>query len=195
MEKNDILFEQLNDLATETIENGMCHFFHTQMNWKEDVLDELLEQNEDMLLEYHHIMCHQLVKEISENNLVEYFGIEGTPEFCKEQELCACERLLEEHGFQHDRYEEDGVCVGIEFEDWTPGGVDMIYLIDGRHKDMTEKAWWRSEIYEIYDNFDVDEEIDTHRQDEKYRNNFTIRQSLEDFERFEEKLKKLYDAA
>lgn len=195
MGKNDILFSQLNDLDTETIEDGMCHFFHTQMNWKCDVLDELLEQNEAMLLEYHHIMCQQLVKEVSEKDLVEYFDIEGTPEFRKEQELCACERLLEEHGFKYDRYNEQGVCVGIEFSKHTQLGVEMGFLIDGRDKDMTEDGWWRSEIYEIYDNFDVDEQIDSYRQDDQFRKDFTIRQSLEDFEDFEKKLKALYDAA
>lgn len=193
MEKNDILFEQLNDLDTETLEDGMCHFFHAQKNWKSDVLDELLEQNEEMVLEYHHIMCHKLAKEIRENQLVEYFEIDGTPEFRKEQELCACELLLESQGFKHTRYKENGVCVGIEFEDWTPGGVDMIHLIDGRNKDMTEEGWWRSEIYDIYENFDVDSEIDMHRQDERYRKEFSCRQSVEDFEAWQRRLEQLND--
>lgn len=45
----------------------------------------------------------------------------------------------------------------------------MIHLIDGRDRDMDDPDWWKDELESIYEAFDVDDEIDIHRQDEKYR--------------------------
>lgn len=39
--------------------------------------------------------------------------------------------------------------------------------------------------------FDVDEEIEQHRQAEDYKNAFTIRESLEDFTKFHNRLKEV----
>lgn len=69
-------------------------------------------------------------------------------------------------------YEQDGnICA--EVENWTEGGVDMIIMLN---------PFSIEEMQNFYDNFDVDEEICVHREDERYRNNFTIRQSVNDFE-------------
>ena len=38
------------------------------------------------------------------------------------------------------------------------------------------------QFIEYIDNFDIDEEIDIYREDKRYREAFTIRQSLQDFE-------------
>ena len=70
--------------------------------------------------------------------------------------------------------------VGAEIEDWTEGGVDMIMWI---HPFTAE------EFKRIAESFDIDEAIDIHRQDPAYRNSFTCRQSVIDFEKWEWRLK------
>ncbi len=85
----------------------------------------------------------------------------------------------EELKFGVHLHEQDGV-MGAELEDWTAGGVDMIMWI---HPFTPEQ------FVEIAESFDVDEEIDVHRQAEDYRNAFTHRRSVEDFEQWEERLK------
>ena len=99
--------------------------------------------------------------------------------------------IIEAQGFAVMLYEEDGVVCGAEIEDWTAGGVDMIHFIDLRGKDINNPDDWRDEISAIIANFDVDEEIDLHREDERYRKAFTISASVHDFEAWEERLREL----
>lgn len=113
----------------------------------------------------------------------------------KEVILHQCEAFLDENNICHSRYEENGECVGIEMEQWTDGGVDMIHLIDGRNRDMNDPDWWKDELVAIYEAFDVDEEIDINRQDEKYRSAFTYRQSVEDFEDYDKWLEGIAEHA
>ena len=113
----------------------------------------------------------------------------------KEVILHQCEAFLDENNICHSRYEENGECVGIEMEQWTDGGVDMIHLIDGRNRDMNDPDWWKDELVAIYEAFDVDEEIDINRQDEKYRSAFTYRQSVEDFDDYDKWLKGIAEQA
>ena len=63
----------------------------------------------------------------------------------------------------------------IELEAWTDGGVDMIIDID-KNKDIID------ELETYIDNFDIDEEIELYREDKRYKDAFTIRESLNDFE-------------
>lgn len=99
--------------------------------------------------------------------------------------------IIEAQGFAVMLYEEDGVVCGAEIEDWTAGGVDMIHFIDLRGKDINNPDDWRDEISAIAANFDVDEEIDLHRESERYRKAFTISASVHDFEAWEERLREL----
>lgn len=64
-----------------------------------------------------------------------------------------------------------------ELEQWTSGGVDMLIYIDGTSEESVT-----TQFINYIDNFDIDEEIDLYRQDKRYRDVFTIRQSLSDFE-------------
>lgn len=64
-----------------------------------------------------------------------------------------------------------------DIEQWTNGGVDMIIYIDKNSNETLIE-----QLEEYIDNFDIDEEIDLYRENEDYKNNFTIRASLEDFE-------------
>ena len=65
----------------------------------------------------------------------------------------------------------------IELESWTDGGVDMFITIDkNSYNTLLEQ------LKEFVENFDIDEEIEIYRQDTDYRRNFTIRESITDFE-------------
>jgi len=77
--------------------------------------------------------------------------------------------------------EEDNVeCA--EVEKWTDGGVDMIFWL---------KPFTADEFKKRVNDFDIDEEIDTHRQDKLYKSNFTISESLKDFTDFHNHLKEV----
>lgn len=65
----------------------------------------------------------------------------------------------------------------IELESWTDGGVDMFITIDkNSYNTLLEQ------LKEFVENFDIDEEIEIYREDTDYRRNFTIRESINDFE-------------
>ena len=72
----------------------------------------------------------------------------------------------------------------IELETWTNGGVDMLIYLD-----MTSNETITQQFRNYVDNFDIDEEIDLHREGKDYRNAFTITESVEDFEDYVEWLK------
>ena len=83
----------------------------------------------------------------------------------KEREL-----LLELFNINESAYE-------LELESWTDGGVDMFISIDkNSDNNLLEQ------LERFVENFDIDEEIDIHREDENYKRNFTIRESINDFE-------------
>ena len=65
----------------------------------------------------------------------------------------------------------------LELESYTDGGVDMFIPIE---KDNSNNLLEQLRLF--VKNFDIDEEIDIHRQDTDYRRNFTIRESINDFE-------------
>ena len=74
-----------------------------------------------------------------------------------------------------------------ELEMWTNGGVDMFILIY-----KSEENGTLFEQFSDYINcFDIDEEIEIHRQDKRYRENFTIRESVNDFEEWVETIKNI----
>lgn len=87
--------------------------------------------------------------------------------------------FFEEKDFNVHLTEQDGnQCA--EVETWTNGGVNMI-------------LWLNPFIVEEFErrvnNFDVDEEIDLHRQSQDYKNAFSIKESVKDFEDFHSRLK------
>ena len=87
--------------------------------------------------------------------------------------------ILEEEDFSV----EEGIDGDILIETYTDGGVDMV-------KYLSPDAFVK-EFKEYRDYFNVDEEIEVHRDDERYKNDFTIRESLEDFEEYQEKLDRI----
>lgn len=78
--------------------------------------------------------------------------------------------LLELFNINESAYE-------LELESWTDGGVDMFISIDkNSDNNLLEQ------LERFVENFDIDEEIDIHREDENYKRKFTIRESINDFE-------------
>ncbi len=90
-------------------------------------------------------------------------------------------KFFEEKDFNVNLVIQDGVQ-SAELETWTEGGVNMI---------MWLSPFTIEEFEESVDNFDVDEEIELHRQRQDYKEAFTIRQSLEDFEGYLNRLSAL----
>ena len=87
-------------------------------------------------------------------------------------------KILEEH-FKIYENDED-----YELEAWTDGGVDMFICL------QKTSNFTLIELLEFYiEDFDIDEEIDLHRQDNNYRNNFKITESVKDFENWLEFVK------
>ena len=65
----------------------------------------------------------------------------------------------------------------IELETWTSGGVDMFIVLD-----KTAQENFVEQLENYCENFDIDGEIDLMRENKEYRNRFTIRESVEDYE-------------
>ena len=91
--------------------------------------------------------------------------------------------IAENNDFVMHEYEEDDTLCGYELESWTNGGVNMIHFIDCRGIGVTPENIL-SELKELLENFDIDDKIDCHRQYKSYRDAFTIRQSVLDFEAY-----------
>lgn len=102
-------------------------------------------------------------------------------------------KTLESFNYGVCTISENGMINGMEIENWTNEGVNMIHLIQF-YEDFTdiydvEKI--TKQIEEIADNFSVDDEIDLHRESCDYRQTFSIRDSLEDFEEYKKNLKRM----
>lgn len=73
---------------------------------------------------------------------------------------------------------------GMEMETWTDGGVNMLVWLENEDNLLED-------FKEFVENFDVDYEIELHREGESYRNAFSLRESLNDFEDYVKWLKKI----
>lgn len=74
----------------------------------------------------------------------------------------------------------------VELETWTDGGVNMHVVLD-----VNSKESYYNQFKKYINEFDIDEEIETHRQDSRYKNDFTLRESIEDFEAYQNTLKSI----
>lgn len=87
--------------------------------------------------------------------------------------------IFEENDFMVQPVKE-GRVLCAEIETWTTGGVNMIHYL---------RPFTVEEFERIVNDFDVDDEIDGHRQDSRYRDAFRITESVKDFEEYHSRLK------
>ena len=95
--------------------------------------------------------------------------------------IAKLQAFFEDNGFNVHLFKQDKKQ-NAEVEKWTGGGVDMI---------MCLQPFTAEEFIQYVKDFDVDEEIEMHRQDKMYRNNFTISESVTDFTNFHNHLKEV----
>ena len=113
----------------------------------------------------------------------------------KKQEIILenIEKTFEAFNYNVNFIYGNGMISGMEIETWTDGGVDMIhtfYFCDD-FQDIYDIENVKKQLQEIFNDFSIDDEIDLYRQDKNYKNNFTIRQSLEDFTEYQKRLEDL----
>ncbi|WP_301196548.1 hypothetical protein [Duncaniella muris] len=98
------------------------------------------------------------------------------------------QQQLLDHLEENDRivhlFEQDGMTCA-EVENWTDRGVDMV---------ITLMPFSIESMEEFYEGFDIDEEIDLLRQDDRYRKAFRISDSLRDFEKWKIELGDVIDS-
>lgn len=101
--------------------------------------------------------------------------------------------IIEAKGISIDNYEENGKLCGYELDTYTAGGVNQIIFLDFRNEGQgAENANDFIEEFNSYvRNIDIDEEIELNRQDQNYKDNFTLRQSLDDFEKWKAELEEI----
>lgn len=92
-------------------------------------------------------------------------------------------KIFEELGFNVFLTHQDNIKCA-EIESWTNRGVNMIIFLN---------PFTVEEFIDYVNDFDVDEEIDLHRQNEQYKKDFTIRESVTDFEQYFNNLKSIRD--
>ena len=88
------------------------------------------------------------------------------------------QNFFEEKNFSVNLFEQDNQQCA-EIETWTSGGVDMIINL---------MPFTPDNFFKYVNDFDIDEEIDLNRQDKRYREVFTITNSVEDFNEFKKRL-------
>lgn len=88
-------------------------------------------------------------------------------------------KFFNDQDFSVNLFKEDGKqCAEIETS--TANGVSMLHLLSPLSLASFE---------EVVKDFNVDEEIDLHRIDPLFRSYFPLRQALEDFENYRQRLK------
>jgi len=99
----------------------------------------------------------------------------------KELTVTELKNFLESENFSVSELEPDGYTY-LECETWTNRGVNMLIYLEPPTVE---------ELVRYVNDFDIDEQIDLHREGERYRQDFTIAQSLKDFTNYKTRLKNL----
>lgn len=89
--------------------------------------------------------------------------------------------IFEKHEFSVELFKSNGNPYA-EIMTWTAGGVNMIHNFTPVTVEAFEK---------IVDEFNVDDEIDIHRQMKGYKEAFRITDSVKDFEEYHTRLKEV----
>lgn len=107
--------------------------------------------------------------------------------------LNAIFEVLENKGISIYNYEEENVLCGYELNTYSDGGVNNIIFLDFRDKGNPNDAEDFINEFESYINdFDIDDEVMMLMQgDKSYRDNFTLKQAVKDFENWKKEMKKI----
>ena len=104
-------------------------------------------------------------------------------------------QILEKNSIQIHEHKEGNRLKGYELEMWTNGGVNQCLFIDFRDNGKNPKN--NTDFLDLLENsiksINIDEEIELHRQGNDYKQNFTIRESLEDFEEWKNNLEEILE--
>lgn len=102
--------------------------------------------------------------------------------------------IIEENEISIDNYTEKNKLCGYELNTYTQQGVNQIIFLDFRNSGNPKKAIDFIEKFQSrIDEIDIDEEIELNRQDQRFKDNFTLRQSLNDFEEWKKKLEEIVE--
>ena len=91
---------------------------------------------------------------------------------------------IEEADIQIHEYKEGKKLCGYELNTYTKGGLNQIIFVDLRDKSKKPKkaADFKELFLKRVESIDVDEEVETMRQDKAYKAAFTMREALDDVE-------------
>lgn len=188
-------------------ENGE-YIYTSDSNYIKNMTDEdieivcnngiyILKPNQIMVTDYNECINNKqqsFGEEIDKNIGIEQLEIGEYKETNKQKKILdLIIKTFEKLGYNVSVSGYDGIKNYIEIESWTNGGVDMIQTLDFRDNfyDLYDINKVKKEIDEVVERFDIDEEIDLYRENKEYKRDFTIKESLKDFEDYEEKLQDL----
>lgn len=92
-----------------------------------------------------------------------------------------------------DDYKEDDKLCGYELNTYTRRGVNQILFLDFRETQLNPEnpGDFIKILSDRIDDIEIDEEIELHREIPDYKRAFSVRESLEDFEKWKENLQLL----
>ena len=99
--------------------------------------------------------------------------------------------IIEENDITVHNYVENGMLCGFELNAYTDAGVNEILFLDFRNPEQDPKnpKHFIAEFESYINHYSVDDRIENNRQDPKYKQDFTLNESLDDFTKFDNKLK------
>ena len=99
----------------------------------------------------------------------------------------------------HVIFTDDGTEDMLELEGTTPKGIEMGLYLDFREHSPNRNIYSVADIYKELkrqvDSYDTDEEVDLHRANALFREKFSCRESVEEFESWQKTLEQLLERA
>lgn len=101
--------------------------------------------------------------------------------------------IIENEEINVYKYEEEGILCGYELNTYTPAGVNEIIFLDFRDEDKNpiDTNDFIKEFEDYMRDYPIDKRIANNRYDANYVADFTLKQSLKDFEKWEKRILKL----
>ena len=100
--------------------------------------------------------------------------------------------IIESNEIKIEKYTEENKLCGYELNTYTKEGVNQLIFLDFRNNGNPKKV---SDFIENFSkriqDIDIDTEVELNRQDQNYKNNFSLKESLSDFEEWKQKLEEI----